>query len=61
MKERAKTLSREDLNELARHIAFLQRVTDPAWQEQVHQDATGRLYSEDEVRVLDERLRAEER
>ena len=61
MKESAKQLTADELEELALHVEFLRHTANPAWRQEMlrRASAPGRLYSEQEVIALHERLIAE--
>ena len=54
IKEQAKGLTSEELEELALHIEALRRTADPAWREEIARRAerAKRWYSEEELREM---------
>ena len=54
IKEQAKGLTSDELEELALHIDALRLTSDPAWQEKIARraEATKRWYSEEELREM---------
>lgn len=61
MKVRMKELTSEELEDLALHIEFLRQTNDSELRACVHRAASGRLYSEEEVEAVHQRLSAEGR
>lgn len=61
MKESAKRLTAAELEELALHVEFLRHTADPNWRQEMldRSAAAGRLWTQEEVLALHERLIAE--
>ena len=61
MKESAKQLSPEELEELALHLEFLRQCADPVWREEMlrRATATGKWHSEEDLKALHERQTAQ--
>jgi hypothetical protein len=56
MKERVKELTPEEREELALHLEFLRQTNDPELRTSAHRAASGRLYTEEEVEAVHQRL-----
>ncbi len=63
MKESAKQLTPEELEDLALHVEFLRQCADPAWRAEIRRrvSGSGKWHSAEELKVMDERLTAEGR